>query len=114
RLVEFPEPTHGIEEPAPPTLFDEGGTRLLPFRTLGEALAGLVETAPVILDFSPRKKGYLAMVPPGGNWRSLPEDVVRAAMGKAFNAKGGRSGWWRRLTFDLPCPTIVTMPNHAQ
>ncbi|WP_144431840.1 DNA cytosine methyltransferase, partial [Jannaschia rubra] len=26
---------------------------------------------------------------------------------------GGRSGWWRRLTFDLPCPTLVTMPNHA-
>jgi DNA (cytosine-5)-methyltransferase 1 len=34
-------------------------------------------------------------------------------MGKAFLAKGGRSGWWRRLTLDLPAPTIVTMPNHA-
>ena len=34
-------------------------------------------------------------------------------MGKAFVAKGGRSGWWRRLSMDLPCPTIVTMPNHA-
>lgn len=34
-------------------------------------------------------------------------------MGKAWFAKGGRSGWWRRLTFDLPCPTLVTMPNHA-
>ena len=34
-------------------------------------------------------------------------------MGRAWHAKGGRSGWWRRLTFDLPCPTLVTMPNHA-
>ena len=34
-------------------------------------------------------------------------------MGKVFIAKGGRSGWWRRLSFDLPCPTLVTMPNHA-
>jgi DNA (cytosine-5)-methyltransferase 1 len=34
-------------------------------------------------------------------------------MGKAWAAKGGRSGWWRRLNFDLPCPTLVTMPNHA-
>ena len=34
-------------------------------------------------------------------------------MGKAWYAKGGRSGWWRRLSFDLPCPTLVTMPNHA-
>jgi DNA (cytosine-5)-methyltransferase 1 len=34
-------------------------------------------------------------------------------MGRAWHAKGGRSGWWRRLTYDLPCPTLVTMPNHA-
>lgn len=34
-------------------------------------------------------------------------------MGRAFHAKGGRSGWWRRLSWDLPCPTITTMPNHA-
>ena len=34
-------------------------------------------------------------------------------MGRAWSAKGGRSGWWRRLSFDLPSPTLVTMPNHA-
>jgi len=34
-------------------------------------------------------------------------------MGKAWFAKGGRSGWWRRLTYDLPCPTLMTLPNHA-
>ena len=34
-------------------------------------------------------------------------------MGRAYLAKGGRSGWWRRLSFDLPAPTILTMPNHA-
>jgi DNA (cytosine-5)-methyltransferase 1 len=65
------------------------------------------------MDFSPRKKKYLAMVPPGSNWRSLPPDIQRESMGKVLQAKGGRSGWWRRLTFDLPCPTLVTMPNHA-
>src|SRR5207247_2253581 len=98
--------------PAQPTLF-EVEHHLLPFRTLGEALAGLVDPNPIVMDFSPRKKSYLAMVPPGSNWRSLPEEIARESMGKAFLAKGGRSGWWRRLTFDLPCPTIVTMPNHA-
>jgi DNA (cytosine-5)-methyltransferase 1 len=115
RVVEFPAPTHGEEAPRERTLFDEpgDGPGLKPFRTLGEALAGLVEKEPVIMDFSPRKKRYLAMVPPGSNWRSLPEEVAKESMGKAFFAKGGRSGWWRRLTFDLPCPTVVTMPNHA-
>jgi DNA (cytosine-5)-methyltransferase 1 len=116
RLVEFPEPTHGMTDDEPPTqqsLFAQPTKRLPPFATLGAALRGLVDPAPVIMDFSPRKKGYLAMVPPGGNWRCLPPEVARESMGRAYDAKGGRSGWWRRLSFDLPCPTVVTMPNHA-
>ena len=114
QLVEFPEPTHGHNEPKQPTLFDvEPEAELGPYRTLRDALAGLNETNPVVLDFSPRKKKYLEMVPPGGNWRSLPAEVAIESMGKAYHSKGGRSGWWRRLTFDLPSPTIVTMPNHA-
>lgn len=118
RLAEFPEPTHGERraERQEPTLFDmldEGDGDLKPFRTLREVLAGLVETNPEIMDFSPRKKRYLSMVPEGSNWRSLPPEIAKESMGKAYHAKVGRSGWWRRLTFDLPCPTIVTMPNHA-
>ena len=34
-------------------------------------------------------------------------------MGGAYHAKGGRSGWWRRLSWDLPSPTVLTQPNHA-
>jgi DNA (cytosine-5)-methyltransferase 1 len=113
RLIDFPEPTHGENRDDEPTLFAPEEKRLKPFKTLGEALNGLIETTPLILDFSPRKKHYLSMVLPGGNWRSLPDEVARESMGKAYFAKGGRSGWWRRLSFDLPSPTIVTMPNHA-
>lgn len=118
RIVEFPAPTHGPPESdatqGQASLFaDAPKASLMPFKTLGDALAGLTETDPVLLDFSPRKKRYLAMVPPGGNWRCLPSKVARESMGGAYEAKGGRSGWWRRLSMDLPCPTIVTMPNHA-
>lgn len=114
RVVEFSEPTHGLAEEKQRTLFDVDDEKALsPFRTLREALEGLNDPNPVIMDFSPRKKSYLAMIPEGGNWRTMPEAVAKEAMGKAFFAKGGRSGWWRRLTFDLPSPTIVTMPNHA-
>ena len=116
REVDFPAPTHGnhsgkIESSNQQSLFDEEVT--LPWKTLGDAISNLNEDNPVVLDFSPRKKGFLAMVPPGSNWRSLPEEVQKESMGKAWYAKGGRSGWWRRLTFDLPSPTLVTMPNHA-
>lgn len=113
RLVEFPEPTHGIQPEDTLTLFNQNAGSLNGFKTMGEALQELTDPDPVILDFSPRKKRYLAMVPPGGNWRCLPDEVAREAMGKAYFAKGGRSGWWRRLSFDLPSPTIITMPNHA-
>ncbi|MDP3961372.1 MAG: DNA cytosine methyltransferase [Pseudorhodobacter sp.] len=110
--IDFPSPTHGSQDVADaPDLFSRN--ELLPWRTLGDALAGLNGPGDVIMDFSPRKKRYLDMVPPGSNWRSLPEEVQRESMGKAHVAKGGRSGWWRRLSFDLPCPTLVTMPNHA-
>jgi len=108
QIIDFPTPTHG--------LVGANGAAPVgqhPFRTLAAALDGFSEKDPVLMDFSPRKKSYLAQVPPGGNWRTLPEDIAKESMGKAFHAKGGRSGWWRRLSWDLPCPTVVTMPNHA-
>lgn len=103
-LIDFPEPTHGPTDECPDRL---------PFTSLGAVLDGFTERDPVSMDFSPRKKKYLAQVPPGGNWRSLPAEVARESMGRAYFAKGGRSGWWRRLSWDLPCPTITTLPNHA-
>lgn len=113
KLVEFPNPTHGPAAPrtSQGSLFDKPHVK--PWKTLGDALKGLEDPEPQVMDFSPRKKSFLQLVPEGSNWRSLPKDVQRESMGQAWHAKGGRSGWWRRLTFDLPCPTLVTMPNHA-
>ena len=113
-VVNFPDPTHGAIDPksAESSLFPDE-SKLLPWATLRDAIGELNEKDPIIMDFSPRKKRYLALVPPGSNWRSLPIETQKESMGKAWLAKGGRSGWWRRLTFDLPCPTLITMPNHA-
>ncbi len=109
REVRFPSPTHG---PAAP---------LLPYATLRDALEGLVDPDPVLLDFSPRKKRYLDLVPPGGNWRTLPESLQQESMGRAFHAKGGRSGWWRRLSWEpaepdrdddaQPCEQLALPPR---
>lgn len=103
-LIDFPQPSHGPTPEAPDRL---------PYTSLGTALQDFSEANPVVMDFSPRKKRYLSMVPPGGNWRMLPPEVAEESMGRAYFAKGGRSGWWRRLSWDLPCPTITTLPNHA-
>jgi DNA (cytosine-5)-methyltransferase 1 len=102
KRVTFPDPTHGHNQP-----------QLKPWKTLRDAIGSLDDPGKVIMDFSPRKKSYLSLVPEGSNWRSLPVEIQKESMGRAWHAKGGRSGWWRRLSFDLPCPTLVTMPNHA-
>jgi DNA (cytosine-5)-methyltransferase 1 len=111
-VVDFPDPTHGPSNSLNdcPLFPDE---EKQPWVTLRDAIGNLTEENPVVMDFSPRKKKYLSMIPEGSNWRSLPVEIQMESMGKAWYAKGGRSGWWRRLTFDLPCPTLVTMPNHA-
>jgi DNA (cytosine-5)-methyltransferase 1 len=115
-VIDFPNPTHGPhhrpKKPQAP-LFHEEEKNLLSWRTLGDAIGHLKDAGDVIMDFSPRKKSFLEKVPPGSNWRSLPVALQKQSMGKAWFAKGGRSGWWRRLSYDLPCPTLVTMPNHA-
>ena len=109
--LDFPQPTHGPVQGSQLPLSED--VVLHPWATLRDAIEGLTEDEPELLDFSPRKKRYLSLVPPGGNWRTLPESVQRESMGRAWHAKGGRSGWWRRLSWDLPSPTVVTMPNHA-
>lgn len=92
--VDFPNPTHGpahAADAAPVTLFDEPKS-LLPWRTLRDAIGDLDDPGSDIMDFSPRKKSFLALVPEGSNWRSLPVALQQESMGKAWHAKGGRSG----------------------
>ena len=117
--IDFPSPSHGpimsIEEKINPQTelgFSETDD-ISPWSTLRDAIGDLAEDSPEVMNFSPRKLKFLSKVPEGSNWRSLPLEMQKESMGKAWFAKGGRSGWWRRLTFDLPCPTLVTMPNHA-
>lgn len=89
---------------------------LPPFKTLGETISpesGFVDNCAEIMNFSPRKLKYLSMVPEGGNWRSLPLELQKESMGKSFYLKGGRSAYWRKLSYAFPSPTVVTMPNHA-
>jgi DNA (cytosine-5)-methyltransferase 1 len=99
----FPQPTHS-EQPS---------GRQKKFATLGDAIRGLKGADPDLMDFSERKKKYLSLIPAGGNWRCLPVDLQKESMGKTWYLKGGRSAYWRRLHYDFPSPTVVTIPSHA-
>ncbi len=89
-----------------------GRDGLPPYLTLRDALRGVCELGGV-QPLSARKRAVYALVPAGGNWRDLPEDIRRETMGAAYAAEGGKSGWWRRLSWDSPSPTILGMPDHS-
>ena len=50
------------------------------------------------------------MVPEGGNWKNLPKDLIPDAMGGAYLSGGGKVGFYRRLSYSQPAPTITTSP----
>jgi DNA (cytosine-5)-methyltransferase 1 len=106
---------YGYKTDFPPPLYSnrtEDG--LPPFKTLGDAINNnFRDPCPEVMNFSERKLKYLSMVPEGGNWRSLPVPIQKESMGKSWFLKGGRSAYWRKLSFAFPSPTVVTMPNHA-
>jgi DNA (cytosine-5)-methyltransferase 1 len=89
-----------------------GRDGLPPYRTLRDGLDELADRGPV-QPLSKRKRAVYARIPPGGNWRSLPVGLQRSTMGAAYHAEGGKSGWWRRLSWDAPAPTILGMPDHS-
>jgi DNA (cytosine-5)-methyltransferase 1 len=113
RIIMIGNPYGEFAEFPPPTHSDRPKDRLPPFATLGDAIRGKPDPDPTVMEFSPRKRRYLAMVPPGGNWRSLPVELQKESMGKSWYLKGGRSAYWRKLSYEFPCPTVMTLPNHA-
>lgn len=53
---------------------------------------------------------YLRLLKAGENWTDLPKDLQKEAMGKSFTLPGGRTGFYRRLDWNKPSPTLVTHP----
>lgn len=54
---------------------------------------------------------FVEKIPPGENWRSLPEDAQRIFLGNAFNSGGGRTGFLRKVMFSNPSWTITSCMN---
>lgn len=78
--------------------------------TLGAVIKDLEQTPGECEAFPDSRLQYLRMVPEGGNWRNLPDSVKPAAMGGAYASGGGKVGFYRRLSYSQPSPTVVTSP----
>lgn len=61
-----------------------------------------------------RKKEILDLVPQGGYWRDLPEDLQREYMQKSFFLGGGKTGMARRMSWGEPCLTLTCSPAQKQ
>lgn len=81
-----------------------------PWLTLRDAIGDLDDRSPEYQPFSEGRLKYLRMLKEGQNWRNLPKAVLRDAMGGAFDADGGKVGFYRRLSFGKPSPTVPTSP----
>lgn len=64
--------------------------------------------------YSERKRKVMELVPPGGCWVNLPEDIAKEYMGKSYYSGGGRRGMARRISWDEPCLTLTTSPSQKQ
>ena len=80
------------------------------WKTVGEAIRDLESTPGEYTPLSGDRKKYLHMVPEGGNWRDLPQEIIPVAMGGAYESGGGKVGFYRRLSYAQPSPTITTSP----
>lgn len=54
---------------------------------------------------------FVDKIPPGGNWRDLPEEDQKAFLGKAYYSNGGKTGFLRKVKFDQPAWTITSCMN---
>ncbi len=72
--------------------------------------------APEFTPYTKDRADIMRLVPPGRNWRWFrdhPEfgvEYTKDIMGGAWDAGGGKVGFYRRLSWEKPSPTLPTSP----
>ena len=64
--------------------------------------------------YSKRKKEILSLVPPGGCWKNLSDNLQREYMQGSYFLSGGKTGMARRLSWDYPSLTLTCAPAQKQ
>lgn len=100
----FPEATHD----------EKGINGKNKWIALREVLDNLSVPKHHYVKYSPERLEWMRLIPKGGgNWRDLisyGEEVVKKAMGGAYESGGGKVGFYRRVSIDKPSPTLLTSP----
>lgn len=64
--------------------------------------------------YSEYKRKIFELVPPGGYWKDIPEDIAKEYMKSCWYMEGGRTGILRRLSLDEPSLAVLTSPSQKQ
>lgn len=102
---------NGVKPPyLEPTHAEDERYELPKWRTFRQAVKGLKNDEIEAVSFPEKRLKYYRLLKPGENWRSLPDELQREAMGKSYYSGGGKTGFLRRLHWNKPSPTLVTHP----
>jgi DNA (cytosine-5)-methyltransferase 1 len=82
------------------------------FRTLRESIGDRPVSSGQL--YPEAKRGVMELVPEGGDWRNLPEQIQRSYLGSSFFSGGGKTGMARRLAWDEPSLTLTCAPAQKQ
>ena len=94
-----------------PTHAENGAYDLPKWNTLETALKSKPIVEHHYIDFPERRLKYYRMLKEGQYWKHLPEEMQKEAMGAKLELGGGKTGFYRRLDFKKPSPTLVTNPT---
>lgn len=66
------------------------------------------------IPYSEYKRKIFELVPPGGYWKDIPQEIAKEYMKSCWYMEGGRTGILRRLSLDEPSLTVLTSPGQKQ
>ena len=75
----------------------------------------LLDVPPSIgVSYGESKRELFELVPPGGYWRDIDENLAKEYMKSCWYMEGGRTGILRRMSMDEPSLTVLTTPSQKQ
>ena len=80
--------------------------------TMRAALKGVPKSPGQV--YSDSKRKIMELIPEGGYWRDLPDEIQREFMGGSYHLGGGKTGMARRLAWSEPSLTLTCNPAQKQ
>jgi DNA (cytosine-5)-methyltransferase 1 len=66
------------------------------------------------LKYNQEKQNLFKMIPQGGCWVNLPENLQKKYLGNSYNSGGGKRGILYRLSMEKPSLTLLCTPSQKQ